>query len=46
MTIVACYVVLTRLPSIHDFDNITLLFSDHTPDTSVLENNRVTLSKS
>jgi hypothetical protein len=36
----------SRVSSIRDFDSITLLFFEHTPDTSVSENNRVTLSKS
>jgi hypothetical protein len=38
--------VLAHVPSIHDFDSITLLFFDHMPDTGVSENMRVTLSKS
>jgi hypothetical protein len=46
MMAIACYLVLARVPSIHDFDIITPLFSDHTPNTDVLENNRVTLQKS
>jgi hypothetical protein len=46
MMIVACYLVLARVPSVHDLGNITPLFSDHTPDTDVSKNNRVTLSKS
>jgi hypothetical protein len=45
MTIV-CYLVLSRIPSIHDFYSIIMLFSDHMLDAGVLENNRVTLSKS
>jgi hypothetical protein len=40
MTTVMC-VLSTR-----DFGSITPLFSKHTPYTGVLENNRVTLSKS
>jgi hypothetical protein len=43
---VACYLVLARVPSIRNFDSITLLFSNHTLDIGVKENNRVTLSKS
>jgi hypothetical protein len=41
-----CSLVLARVPSVHNFDSITLLFSDHTPDIGVMENNRVTLLKS
>jgi hypothetical protein len=43
---VVCYLILSRVPSVHDFDNITLFFSDHMPDTDVSKNNRVALSKS
>jgi hypothetical protein len=46
MMIVACYLVLSRVPFVHDFGSITPLFSDHTPNTGVPENNKVTLSKS
>jgi hypothetical protein len=46
MVVVACSLVLARVPSIHNFDSITLLFSDHTLDIGVKENNGVTLSKS
>jgi hypothetical protein len=46
MMIVVCYLVLSRVPFIHDFDSMTLLFSNHTFVTGVPENNRVTLSKS
>jgi hypothetical protein len=46
MMTVVCYLVFSRVPSVHDFISITLLFSDHMPDTGVPENNRVTLSKS
>jgi hypothetical protein len=46
LLIVACYLVLSHVPFIHDFDNITPLFSDHMPGTGVSENNRVMLSKS
>jgi hypothetical protein len=42
MMAIACYLVLARVPSIHDFDIITPLFSDHTPNTDVLENNSYT----
>jgi hypothetical protein len=44
--VVACSLVLARVPSIRDFDSITPLFSNHTSDIGVTENNRVTLSKS
>jgi hypothetical protein len=46
MAAVACSLVLARVPFICNFDNITLMFSDHTPDIGGTENNRVTLSKS
>jgi hypothetical protein len=46
MATVACYLVLARVPSIHDFGNITPTFSDHMHDTGVPENNKVTLLKS
>jgi hypothetical protein len=46
MTADACSLILTRVPFIRNFSSITLLFSDHTSDTGVMENNRVTLSKS
>jgi hypothetical protein len=46
MMTIACYLVMSRVPSVHDFTSITELFSNHMPDTSVSENNRVTLSKS
>jgi hypothetical protein len=46
MTTIACYLVLSHVPSIHDFDNITPLFSDHMPDIGVPKNNRVAMSKS
>jgi hypothetical protein len=46
MTVVMCSLVLSHVPSVHNFDNITLLFSDHTLDIGVNENNGVTLSKS
>jgi hypothetical protein len=46
MTVVACSLVLANVPSIHNFDSITLLFSDHMPNIGVTKNNRVTLSKS
>jgi hypothetical protein len=36
----------SHVSSVQDFSSITLLFSEHTLDTSVPENNRVTLSKS
>jgi predicted ThiF/HesA family dinucleotide-utilizing enzyme len=46
MMIVAYYLVLSHVPYVHDFDNITPLFSDHVADTDVLENNRVMMLKS
>jgi hypothetical protein len=46
MAVVTCSLVLARVPVIRDFDSITLLFSDHTLDIGVKENNGVTLSKS
>jgi predicted ThiF/HesA family dinucleotide-utilizing enzyme len=46
MATIACYLVLSRVHFIHDFDNITPLFSDHMSDIVVPENNRVMLSKS
>jgi hypothetical protein len=46
MMIVVCYLVLSHVAYIHDFDNITPLFSDHMVDTDMLENNRVMMSKS
>jgi hypothetical protein len=46
MVVVACSLVLARVPFIHDFDSITLLFSDHTLNIGVKENNGVMLSKS
>jgi hypothetical protein len=38
MVIVVCSLVLARVPSVHDFNSITSLFSDHTPDINVMEN--------
>jgi hypothetical protein len=35
----------SHVSSVRDFSSITSLFSDHTPNISVPENNRVTLSK-
>jgi predicted ThiF/HesA family dinucleotide-utilizing enzyme len=46
MMIVAYYLVLSHVPYVHDFDNITPLSSDHMADTYVSENNRVMMSKS
>jgi hypothetical protein len=48
MIVVVFYLVLSHVPFVHDFDSITMLFSNHTLDTDigVPENNRVTLSKS
>jgi hypothetical protein len=37
---------LAYVPSVGGFDSITLLFSDHTSDIGVLENNMITLLKS
>jgi hypothetical protein len=36
----------SHVSSIHDFDSITPLFSDHTPNIGVPENNGVMLLKS
>jgi hypothetical protein len=46
MVAVACSLVLARVPFIHNFGSITLLFSDHKPDIGVTENNGVMLLKS
>jgi hypothetical protein len=46
MNIVTCYLVLCLVPSVHDFNNITSMFSDHMFDNGVPENNTVMLSKS
>jgi hypothetical protein len=46
MMVIAYSLVLARVPSIRNFGSITLLFSDHTSDIDVMENNGVTLSKS
>jgi hypothetical protein len=46
MAVIVCSLVLAHVPSIHNFDSITLLFSDHMLDIGVKENNGVTLSKS
>jgi hypothetical protein len=46
MMIVVCYLVLSHVPSVHGFDSITPHFFNHMSDTSVLENNKVMLSKS
>jgi hypothetical protein len=35
----------SHVSSVRDFDSITLLSSDHTPNIGVTENNGVTLSK-
>jgi hypothetical protein len=35
----------SHVSSVHDFDRITLLFSDHTSNISVTENNGVTPPK-
>jgi hypothetical protein len=45
MVVVACSLVLARVPSVHNFGSITVLFFDHTSDIGVTENNGVTLSK-
>jgi hypothetical protein len=39
MVVIACSLVLARVPSIHNFDSITLMFSDHMLDIGVKENN-------
>jgi cell shape-determining protein MreC len=41
MVVVAYSLILARVPSVRNFDSITLLFSDHTLDISVKENNGV-----
>jgi hypothetical protein len=46
MAVIACSLVLARVPSIRNFGSITPLFFDYTPDIGVTENNRVMLSKS
>jgi hypothetical protein len=46
MMIIVCYLVVSRVPSVHDLDSITSLFSDHMSDIGVPENNKVTLLKS
>jgi hypothetical protein len=46
MVVVACSLVLARVPSIHNFDSITLLFSDQKFDIGVKETNGVALLKS
>jgi hypothetical protein len=46
MVVVACALVLARVPSVCNFGSITLLFSNHTSDIGVTENNGVTFSKS
>jgi hypothetical protein len=46
MTVIACSLFLDCVPSVRNFDSITLLFSDHTLNIGVKENNGVTLSKS
>jgi hypothetical protein len=35
----------SHVSSVHDFSSITLLFSDHTPNIDVTENNGVMLPK-
>jgi hypothetical protein len=34
-----CSLVLAHVPSVHNFDSITLMFSDHMLDIGVKENN-------
>jgi hypothetical protein len=46
MMTIACYLVLTHVPFIHNFGSITTLSFDHIPDTGVPKNNRFMLSKS
>jgi hypothetical protein len=36
MVAVACSLVLARIPSVHNFGSISLLFSDYTPDIGVI----------
>jgi hypothetical protein len=44
--VVTCSLILARVPSVRNFNSITLLSSDHTLDIGVKENNGITLSKS
>jgi hypothetical protein len=46
MAAIACSLVQAHVPSVHNFDSITMMFSDHMPDIGVTENNGVMLSKS
>jgi hypothetical protein len=46
MVLVACSLVLARVPSIHDFDSITPVLSNHMLDIGVTENTGVTVLKS
>jgi hypothetical protein len=46
MMVVACFLILVRVPSVRNLDSITLLIYDHMLDIGVKENNGVTLSKS
>jgi hypothetical protein len=46
MAVVARSLILPHVSSVRNFDSITSLFSDHTPDIGVMKNNGVTLSKS
>jgi hypothetical protein len=46
MAVIACSLVLARIPSVHNFNSITPMFSDHMLDIGVKENNGVTLLKS
>jgi hypothetical protein len=43
---VLCSYTRSHISFVHDFDSITSLFSDHTPNISVTENDKITLSKS
>jgi hypothetical protein len=46
MAVIGCSLVLAHVPSVRNFDSITLLFSDHMLDIGVKKNNEVMLSKS
>jgi cell shape-determining protein MreC len=46
MMVVVCSLVLACVRFVHNFDSITLLFSDHTLNIGVKENNGVTGLKS
>jgi hypothetical protein len=44
MAVIVYSLVLTRVPSVRNFGSITLLFSDHTLDIGVKENNGVNIN--